>query len=82
MKTIQFGNYIFSIDSIKKMAQYSAQIMRTLSDQVQNLAPLRESFRHLQQYYRKLTRDFDELLSYGVLLQSLSKDQKTNSTAK
>jgi hypothetical protein len=82
MKTTQFGNYIFSIGSIKKMAQYSAQIMRTLSDQVQNLTPLRESFRHLQQYYRKLTRDFDELLSYGVLLQPFSKDQKTNSSAK
>lgn len=41
------------------MAQYSAEILRTLSDQVQNLAPLRESYKHLQQYYRKLSRDFD-----------------------
>jgi hypothetical protein len=36
------------------MAQYSAQILKTLSDQIQNLSPLRESFKHLQAYYCKL----------------------------
>lgn len=49
------------------MAQYSAQILKTLSDQVQNLAPLRESFRHLQSYYAKLTKEFNDLLQFGVL---------------
>jgi len=48
------------------MAQYSAQILKTIGDQIENLAPLRESFRHLQQYYQKLTKDFDQLLDYSV----------------
>lgn len=50
------------------MAQYSAQILKTLSDQIQNLSPLRESFQHLQGYYAKLTNEFNELLTYGVHL--------------
>ena len=58
---------IFNFYSItKNMAQYSAQILKTLSEQVQNLAPLRESFRHLQSYYAKLTKEFNDLLEFGV----------------
>lgn len=58
------------------MAQYSAQILRTLSDQVQNLAPLRESFKHLQAYYSKLTKEFNDLITYGVLFLLFRKDQR------
>lgn len=48
------------------MAQYSAQIMKTLADQIQHLSPLRDSFRHLQAYYVKLTGEFNDLLEFGV----------------
>lgn len=48
------------------MAQYSAQILKTLSEQIKNLSPLRESFKHLQTYYSKLTHEFNDLITYGV----------------
>lgn len=48
------------------MAHHSNQILRTLNDQIQNLTPLRESFKRLQIYYSKITADFDELIKYGV----------------
>ncbi len=48
------------------MTHHSNQILRTLNDQIQNLTPLRESFKRLQIYYSKITADFDELIKYGV----------------
>jgi hypothetical protein len=50
------------------MTYYSSQIVKTLSDQVQNLTPLRESFKHLQIYYTQLTNEFSDLLRCSVSL--------------
>lgn len=58
------------------MAQYSTQILKTLSDQVHNLAPLRESFKHLQAYYCKLTKEFNDLITFGVPFSLFRKDQR------
>lgn len=58
--------YSISILSQQNMAQYSAQILKTLADQIQHLSPLRDSFRHLQAYYAKLTAEFNDLLQFGV----------------
>ena len=63
------------------MAQYSAQILRTLADQVQNLAPLRESFKHLQAYYCKLSKEFSDLITFGVLFLLFRKGQRSNCSA-
>lgn len=44
------------------MTLYSPQIIKTLKDQVHNLAPLRDSFRKLETYYHQLNHDFAELI--------------------
>ncbi len=48
------------------MTLYSPQIIKTLQDQVQNMLPLRDSFRRLEKYYLQLTHDFDQLLTESV----------------
>lgn len=48
------------------MSVYSSQIIKTLSEQIQNLLPLRQSFHHLQSYHSKLVHDLQDAISFGV----------------
>lgn len=52
--------YIFHFQ--QNMTLYSPQIIKTLQDQVQNLSPLRDSFRKLEAYYHQLNQDFAQLI--------------------
>lgn len=60
------------------MTLYSPQIVKTLAEQVQNLAPIRDSFRRLEQYYMQLTGDLDQLLSESVSIRLSRKFPKTS----
>lgn len=50
------------------MAAYSPEIIKTLNDQVQTLAPLRDSYQKLQAYYHQLTRDVSILVTQTVFI--------------
>ena len=59
---IMFYNYFLFL----KMSVYSSQIIKTLSEQVQHLQPLRQSHHHLQAYHAKLIQDMQEAIAFGV----------------
>jgi len=48
------------------MSVYSSQIIKTLSEQVQHLLPLRQSYHQLQAYHAKVIQDMQEAIAFGV----------------
>jgi|JI9StandDraft_1071089.scaffolds.fasta_scaffold1419671_1 hypothetical protein len=78
MFTANSFNTDYNFHFEQNMTLYSPQIVKTLAEQVQNLAPIRDSFRRLEQYYMQLTGDLDQLLSESVSIRLSRKFPKTS----